>query len=196
MDQATRQKMVEYLSSNHILTLATCGPDQLPWATSVFYANADFDIYFLSSPSSRHATNIAFNHKVAASVFTNCYSWKQIKGLQLFGEAYQVEGEQKLRGWKTYLKRLSFTKELLVDLSGVFRIGEKLVNAKLYRIEVLKAIYTDNVAGFAHKEELTFKKNLKAPEVRMNERTAKTVEDLLVWQKVHLFVVAEGMCAG
>jgi len=46
----------EFLAKHHCISLATNGPAGL-WASTVFYANEGFDLYFLSGAGTRHAWN-------------------------------------------------------------------------------------------------------------------------------------------
>ncbi|MBX3613624.1 MAG: pyridoxamine 5'-phosphate oxidase family protein [Burkholderiaceae bacterium] len=60
MTAALHQRVLAYLGEHRVMTLATQGRDG-PWAAAVFYASEGFDLYFLSSPSTRHCADLSAN---------------------------------------------------------------------------------------------------------------------------------------
>ncbi len=91
MNAAARETALAYLASHHVMTLATNGR-QGPWAAAVFYANAGFDLVFLSAPATRHARNLAFDPHAAVTVQEDCRDWPDIKGVQLEGLVEELAG--------------------------------------------------------------------------------------------------------
>ena len=73
------------------MTLATCAGDA-PWAATVFFASDDLQLYFFSSPDSRHCQNLALNPKVAVTIQEDYHDWRKIKGIQLEGQVALVDG--------------------------------------------------------------------------------------------------------
>ena len=63
MTAALHQRVLAYLGEHRVMTLATQGRDG-PWAAAVFYASEGFDLYFLSSPSTRHCADLSGNPRV------------------------------------------------------------------------------------------------------------------------------------
>lgn len=58
------------LDTNRYMVLATVGPDRAPWATPVYFAHEDpHAFWWVSSPDSRHSSNIAAHPSVAITVF-------------------------------------------------------------------------------------------------------------------------------
>ena len=90
-DMKLQDKVLEYLQTCNVLTLATNGVDGL-WAAAVFYVNKDFTLYFLSDPATRHAINIINNPQVAATIQEDYKDWKKIKGIQLEGVVHKISG--------------------------------------------------------------------------------------------------------
>jgi nitroimidazol reductase NimA-like FMN-containing flavoprotein (pyridoxamine 5'-phosphate oxidase superfamily) len=58
------------VAENSYLTLATAGPAGTPWATPVWFAARDLDLFvWASKPGARHSLNIAENPQVSLVVF-------------------------------------------------------------------------------------------------------------------------------
>lgn len=58
------------VAGNSYLTLATAGADGVPWASPVWYAARDLDLFvWASKPGARHSRNIAENPRAAAVIF-------------------------------------------------------------------------------------------------------------------------------
>ena len=66
-DPGARGRALDYLAGHNVMTLATHGPEG-PWAAAVFYVSDGFDLYFISSPGSRHSRNVAAQAAAAATV--------------------------------------------------------------------------------------------------------------------------------
>jgi nitroimidazol reductase NimA-like FMN-containing flavoprotein (pyridoxamine 5'-phosphate oxidase superfamily) len=57
-------------SENAYLTLATASADGIPWATPVWFAARDLDLFvWASKPGARHSLNIAENPRVSLVIF-------------------------------------------------------------------------------------------------------------------------------
>ena len=66
MTDSEREQALAYIQTHQVMTLATIG-DEGVWATAVFYANIDFNLYFLSAPHTRHAQNFQHQKLIAAT---------------------------------------------------------------------------------------------------------------------------------
>ena len=82
-----------YLGGHHVMTLATHGAGG-PWAAAVFYVSDGYTLYFLSSPRSRHARDVAAEPRVAATVQEDYAEWSQIRGVQLEGRVRELAGDE------------------------------------------------------------------------------------------------------
>ena len=132
----------------------TC--DERPHAATVFYVNRRFDLYFISSPSSRHGQHLASNNRVAATVNEDYHNWNDIKGLQLEGHVEQIgplSANREIAG--------AFA-DKFPDTSGFFKdpadlpdpVAEKVARVRFYRLQPARIFYIDNSLGFGHREEL------------------------------------------
>lgn len=58
------------LDANSFMTLATADESGVPWACPVWFATEDYrELYWVSSPSARHSTNLAARPTVSIVVF-------------------------------------------------------------------------------------------------------------------------------
>jgi uncharacterized protein len=64
------------------MTLATTGSLGL-WAAAVFYANVEFELFFLSAGHTRHGQNLAESWQAAATIQEDYADWQEIQGIQL-----------------------------------------------------------------------------------------------------------------
>src|SRR3990172_10465710 len=84
-----KTELLDYLATHNVMTIASSNGN-VPWAAAVFYANADFVLYFLSNPKSRHGMNIAENSQVSAAIHEDYHDWRKIRGIQLEGRAERL----------------------------------------------------------------------------------------------------------
>src|SRR5512138_1421483 len=120
------QKVLDYLAAHHVMTLSTSGADG-PWAAAVFYASERFTFYFVSSPKSRHARDLASDARVAAAIHEDYRDWRAIQGVQLAGRAVHVEGEDREAALECYRKKFPF-------LALEARLLDALGKAACYRL--------------------------------------------------------------
>src|SRR5512138_21503 len=105
-----RQKALDYLAAHNVMTLAT----RSVWAAAVFYASDGFTLYFVSSPSSRHARDLAEDPRVAAAIHEDYRDWRAIQGIQLAGTAERLEGAEREAALACYRGKFGF----LATLTG------------------------------------------------------------------------------
>lgn len=86
------------------MTLATQGP-RGPWSAAVFYVLDDDGLVFLSSPASRHASQLALDPRCAATIQDNVEDWRDIRGIQMEGLVHPVAGEAAAHARKVYSAR-------------------------------------------------------------------------------------------
>jgi uncharacterized protein YhbP (UPF0306 family) len=77
-----------FLKAHSTLALATSDGEGRPQVAPVFYWSDDaLNLYWLSSPTSRHSVNLSARPKVAATIYPELWMWQAIRGLQIEGEA-------------------------------------------------------------------------------------------------------------
>lgn len=146
----SRKRALDYLRSHHVMSLATQGSEGI-WAAAVFYVNDDFDMFFLSSPTSRHARNIKTNPLVAATVQEDYADWREIKGVQIKGRATIIEGVERA----TAIARFGLKFPVVGNMTETPReILSALSLVSWYKLHAVKVCFTDNSLGFGHRDEL------------------------------------------
>ena len=150
-----RKTILEYMEKHHTLSLATVG-DGLPHAAAVFYINNGFDIYFLSSPTSRHGINFSQNPCVSATINEDYADWRRIKGIQLEGTVQGVGGI--IENGRIALGFIKKFPDVAHFFSSPQRIGEaisrKVEGVKFYKLTPYRILFINNEEGFGHRDEL------------------------------------------
>lgn len=150
MGASLRERVLALLGEHHVMTLATVGADG-PWAAAVFYAHEDLRLYFLSSPTSRHAENLARDARAAATIQRDYDDWPGIRGLQLAGTVRAVAREDEARVRALYQSRYP----LIGGGAGMPRkLLEALDKIRWYEFVPKDIHLIDNTLGFAHREHL------------------------------------------
>lgn len=148
-----REKVLAFLGEHHVMTLSTSGP-QGPWAAAVFYAHDNLRLYFLSSPTSRHAECLAADPRAAATIQRDYDDWPGIRGLQLTGSVRTVAAADEARVRALYQQRYP----LIGGGAGVPRkILEALQKIRWYELVPEDIYLIDNTLGFAHREHMPVK---------------------------------------
>lgn len=132
------------------MTLATWGAEG-PWAAAVFYANKDFDLYFLSAPTSRHSLNIEAHPGVAATIQEDYDDWPEIKGIQLEGQAQRVSGAEQAMAIAHYGLKFPVVGNLAQAPAEIIAAMSKIA---WYKVTPSKLYFIDNSIGFGHRDEV------------------------------------------
>ena len=90
MEDAIRRKILEILDQNRLMTVATLRPDGWPQATTVGYANDGLTLYFLCSPRSQKALNLAKDDRVSLTIDRDTPDPMAITGLSMAARAAPV----------------------------------------------------------------------------------------------------------
>lgn len=124
-----------YLKKQHVLSL--CG-GQPVWCANCFYV---FDaervaFWMMSEVETRHGANMVSDAAVAGTVNGQPKSVMLIKGVQYTGRARLLDGEEKVRAKKAYVKRFPVA---------------ATVSAPVWEILIDELKMTDNALGFGKK---------------------------------------------
>lgn len=134
------------------MTIATCGPP--PHAATVFYAvDDDLRLIFLSKRTSVHGIHVGNSALVAVTVSEDYTDWEVIQGVQLWGSAHLLQGTTKAAALVTYLRRFPFVREFVEDPART----ELMRDIGVYRVEPVRAAFTDNRTGAFGREVLHLK---------------------------------------
>jgi uncharacterized protein YhbP (UPF0306 family) len=136
-----------FLASQRTCTLATIGPDGQPQAADLYYAETDaLALYFISIPGSRHATNIAHDPHVAATIHADSARWRDIRGVQLEGTCSRVLGSERAGAWVCYTAKFPF---VLADAA----LGRALQKVDVYCVTPRWLRWIDNSLALGHNQE-------------------------------------------
>lgn len=82
------------LGDNNYCVLATANADGEPWATPVFFAaRVDRELFWVSSPESRHSRNIAIRSAIAITVFDSSATIGGAEALYLQASACVLDAD-------------------------------------------------------------------------------------------------------
>ena len=144
------QPVADYLAAHHVMTLATQGADG-PWAAAVFYAGDGCSLVFLSSPHSRHCSNLAQDPRCAATIQEDYRDWPQIKGIQLEGRIRELQGEEERRAQQIYGEKFPIVGPLAKMPAPIVKA---LARVRWYRLVPERFYFIDNSKGFGHRDEI------------------------------------------
>ncbi|HEY5600780.1 MAG TPA: pyridoxamine 5'-phosphate oxidase family protein [Patescibacteria group bacterium] len=138
-----KQLILDYLSKNRRMTLATAS-NNVPWAATVFFAFDDnLNIYLISDPKTRKIQNVKQNPKVSCAINEYIHKKGYTVGLQLEGTIENLHKEKNRQELDIYRKRYDWADEYLDD-------------HELFKIIPIKIIYLDDeLFGPQGKRELT-----------------------------------------
>lgn len=152
-----RARVRDLLSSSHVTTLASAGADG-PWAAPVFYAerfdaDGSLRLFFVSSPSSRHALELERDARVAAAVHADAYDWQSIRGVQLAGRAHALAGGELGEARQAYAAKFPVIGD---PARAPEPIAKAFEHARWFALVVERAFLTDNTLAFGTREELRY----------------------------------------
>jgi len=150
MNLARRANALAYLRKHNVMTLATSGPEGL-WSAAVFYVNDDFNLYFTSSPTTRHCRNIAAHPEVAVTIQEDYRDWRQIKGIQLEGLARRLEGEQRAAAFARFGIKFPYVRN---PDSVSEQIASALGKSAWFQVAPSRFYFIDNALGLGHRDEI------------------------------------------
>ncbi len=145
-----RDNALAYLRAHNVMSVATHGPEGL-WSAAVFYVNDNFDLYFLSAPTSRHSLNLAANPRAAATIQHEYDDWRAIQGIQLEGSVTRLEGLEQARAILLYGKKFSIVANIARAPAA---IAQAFARIAWYRITPTRVYFVDNSLGFGHRDEI------------------------------------------
>lgn len=155
MSNDIRKRAIEFIKSQHIMTLATSEKES-PWSAPVYYIYCDNNFYFFSNPASQHITDALMTNMAAASIHFQSVGWSDIKGVQMSGTVSASGiGKQSASAFNRYLKKFDFIGEIkksaaVRDIAYV----ESAFKVKFYKFIPETIDYLDNTVKFGFKERI------------------------------------------
>lgn len=149
MDTGLVKRIESFLASQHVMSLATLGPDG-PHATSLFFACDGLGLVWLSDQYTRHSRQIEADPRVAATVAPDCSDFSAIRGVQIAGTARRVtRTDEQARHLRQMESRYPFLRQLA---SGPPKLRESYARAAVYRLQPVSFVLIDNSQDFGHRE--------------------------------------------
>ena len=142
-----RRQALSYLERHTVMTLATYGAQGV-WAAAVFYANEQFDLYFLTASHTRHGQDLSLSPWAAATIQENYADWPAIQGIQLEGDVDQLADQERTLAIALYQRKYPFL--AVTDRA----IQTELAKINWYRIRPKRLYFVDNSLGFGHRDEI------------------------------------------
>ena len=90
MDRVIEKKILDLLNQHRLMRVATNRPDGWPQATTVGYVNDGLTLYFLCSPDSQKARNLARDSRISLAIDHDTSDPMAITGLSMAAEAQPV----------------------------------------------------------------------------------------------------------
>jgi len=90
MDHTLKSKILKLLNQHRLMVIATNRPDGWPQATTVGYVDDGLTIYFLCSPQSQKAANLARDNRISLTIDHDVSDPKAIAGLSMAAQAQPV----------------------------------------------------------------------------------------------------------
>ncbi len=129
-----KQLVNEVLEKSYLLSLATLDQNGI-WVADVIYVfDSEFNLYWLSQPTTRHSQAILKNPNVAASITLTEKPGEPDIGIQLEGKAQKIEGDILPIAIKHATKR---NKPLPRKEGEIFEIGQSWYKITPTRIELI-----------------------------------------------------------
>ncbi|NDJ74742.1 MAG: hypothetical protein GYB65_00670 [Chloroflexi bacterium] len=142
-----RPVLSDFLAAQSTLALATAGDeDGRPQVAPLFFvSDEDINLYWISSPDSRHSINISDWNDVAATVYQDTWEWQQIKGVQFEGDALPVtDDDERARALALYKAKFPFVNEKFETL---------MAQSVIYVLRPRWLRWIDNERRFGYKQE-------------------------------------------
>jgi uncharacterized protein YhbP (UPF0306 family) len=150
MKNLLSEKIKKYLQNHNVATIAASAGDEL-WAAAVFYVSEGYEIFFLSSPATRHMRIIDKSPRIALTIQEDYSDWLDIKGIQLEGVVYEIAGEEAERAYKIYAEKFP-----VVSLLSKAPMAIACAMSKIcwYKVVPQRLYFIDNSLGLGHREEI------------------------------------------
>jgi len=149
--EALRAEIEGFLAVHHTASLATVDDQGMSHAANVLYALDGLALYWMSDTQTRHSLHMEVRPRVSATVAPDYADFRLIRGVQIFGRARRLAGDQSLATARRMVSRYDFLAELA---NGPAALREAFEKAGFYCLEPERITLIDNTQGFGHKVTL------------------------------------------
>lgn len=140
----------DLLNASPLCAIATVSPRgrRAHVNTAYFAPGPEFDIVWLSEPQARHSLNVRTNGTVALAVYDSHQSWgTPDRGIQLFGSAREVDGEEVHDSEALYESRFPDYDQVDLDAYRFYRFRPRRLKLFDERLLGTAVFVTANVLG-------------------------------------------------
>ncbi len=148
---ALRAEIEGFLAAHHTVSLATVDDQGMPHAANVLYAVDGLALYWMSDTQTRHSRHMEARPRVTATVAPDYADFRLIRGVQMFGRARRLAGDESLAAARRMVARYGFLAELA---NGPAALRAAFENAGFYCLGPDRITLIDNTQRFGHKETL------------------------------------------
>jgi len=154
-EEELRRRALSLLTDAATMTIATSGGSG-PWAAPVYYVNIGYDIYFFSSPVSRHILESQSSKQAASAIFAESRKWREIRGVQTSGTIQPLSpGLEAAKAVAAYEKKFSFIREFFQGRQSLdLKAFSERFKVSFYRFTPDKIYYLDNRVDFSFRAEV------------------------------------------
>lgn len=133
------ERIVKFIKKHHVLSLSVLSKDNQLWACNAFYVFDEDSIclYILSELKTEHAKAMLINPNVAGTINVTPKTVAKIQGVQYQAIATLLTEHQASQAYKRYYQAFPFA---------------RVIQAPIWSLQLQKIKMTDNLLGFAHKE--------------------------------------------
>ena len=97
----------------------------------------------VTTPTSRHCTNLAIEPRCAAAIHSETDDWQAIKGIQLEGVVSELPAQDRARAQALYDDRFPFARPAHAPAA----IVRALARVRWYRLRIERLYFIDNEQG-------------------------------------------------
>jgi len=152
-----KERLLLFLNEHNTLTIATRNAQSI-WAATVFYiADAEMNLYFLSSDKTRHIQDIQSHNEVAVTIYQDVSDWQSIQGVQATGHVSHVGEDDKSSILNQYISKYIFLKKLLNNPKDEQeeKIAQQFKTIGLFKLKPFYYRIIDNSIEFGYKQDIT-----------------------------------------
>ena len=135
-EESVRRSVLRMLRESRLCSMATIGARNLAHINTAYFCfSPQFELFFLSDPSSHHCRNLGRNPSMAMTVFRSSQVWGgPDRGLQLFGDCRETEGPTASRAARMYGMRFPrYAKIIKGTTASQRRQAAQLRSYRFYR---------------------------------------------------------------
>jgi uncharacterized protein YhbP (UPF0306 family) len=150
MSEKLHAELKVFLSHHRSVTLAYNDADGIGACGLWYVFDDDLNLYYLSSPVTRHGRALLNGGDVAFTIHRDEQDWHAIQGLQGKGRCGPLPPAQTPRIWRLYVQRYPFVLQQFKDIDAALK------NTLFWQLKPTWMRLIDNTKGFGYKQGIIF----------------------------------------